>query len=306
MSAASEAPKAALAETDIDVTPVGGPLGAVVSGVDLAAGLDDRTTAAIRKAWLDHLVLVFHDQSLTQQGLIDFGARFGVLHRTAGLAYGGKPPGTPPEIEIISNQPEDAVPDGARPSDEAVWHTDMSMFEKPASASILYAMDVPSEHGITRFANLYMALETLPPDLLEAVRGRRSIHDAAYTAMHEVRAGYTPPADASQSPGARHPIIRTHPETGRDALFLGRKGYGYIEGYSVEESDRLLARIWAHMTKPEFVYAHSWRNGDVVMWDNRCTTHMRDVFDKSIRRRLIRVSVEGEVPFHAATPQSVH
>jgi len=286
---------------EIEITPTGGPLGAVVAGLDVSAGLDGSQVDAIRQAWLDHIVLIFRGQDLTQRDLIAFGQNFGTLHRTEGLAYGGKPDGTPPEIEIISNQPEDSVPEGARPSDEAVWHTDMSMFERPASASVLYAVEVPLEHGITRFANLYSALETLPVDLLEAVRGRRSIHDAAYTAMHEVRAGYEPPEEASKSPGWRHPVIRTHPETGREALFLGRMGYGYIEGYSVEESDRLLARLWTHMTKPEFVYGHSWRIGDVVMWDNRCCTHMRDAFDKSIRRRLLRVSVEGEVPYYAPT-----
>ena len=290
---------------EIEITPTGGALGAVVAGVDLSAGLDGAQVDAVRRAWLEHIVLVFRDQYLAQQDLINFGQKFGILHQTAGLAYGGKPEGTPPEIEIISNQPEDSVPEDARASDEAIWHTDMSMFERPASASVLYAVDVPSDQGVTRFANLYLALETLPGDLLEAVRGRRSIHDAAYTAMHEVRAGYEPPADASKSPGWRHPIVRTHPETGRDALFLGRKGYGHIEGYSVEVSDRLLARLWAHMTKPEFVYGHSWRNGDVVMWDNRCCTHMRDAFDKSIRRRLLRVSVEGEVPYHASTAPAV-
>ena len=171
------------------------------------------------------------------------------------------------------------MPEGARPSDEATWHTDMLMFEIPAAASIAYAAEVPAGTGRIRFANLYRAYETLPDDLERAVRGRRSIHDAAYTAMGEVRGGYAAVDDRSRGPGARHPVLRRHPQTGRTALYLGRKGYGYIEGYGVAESDRVLDALWRHMTRPEFVWTHEWRNGDVVMWDNRCCTHMRTAFD---------------------------
>ena len=172
----------------------------------------------------------------------------------------------------------------------------MSMYEIPAAASIAYAVEVPAGTGLIRFTNLYRAFETLPDDLERAVHGRRSIHDAAYTAMGEIRGGYAPVDDRSRGPGARHPVLRRHPETGRTALYLGRRGYGYIEGYSVAESDRLLDALWRHMTCPELVWTHEWRNGDVVMWDNRCCAHMRTAFDPRLRRRLLRVTVEGDRP----------
>ena len=280
----------------VTVTPSGGPLGAEVAGLDLSVPTPAPVLDDVIASFHRHLVLLFRGQRLTADGLIAFGRQFGRLHATGGVAYGAKPAGTPPEIEILSNLPEDAVPEGARPADEATWHTDMSMYEIPAAASIAYAVEVPSGTGRIRFANLYRACETLPDKLERAVRGRRSIHDAAYTAMGEVRGGYAPVEDRSRGPGARHPVLRRHPETGRTALYLGRRGYGYIEGYSVGESDRLLDGLWRHMTRPEFVWTHEWRNGDVVMWDNRCCTHMRTAFDPRLRRRLLRVTVEGERP----------
>jgi taurine dioxygenase len=284
------------AQPGLAIRPTGSALGAEICGVDLAADLSDEMIGAIRDAWHEHLVLLFRGQTLDDERLIAFGRRFGELHRTEGLAYGGKPDGTAPEIEIISNQPEDGVPPGARPSDEATWHTDMSMFEKPASASILYAVDVPSGVGRTRFANLYQAWETLPAEIAGQVEEARSIHDFAYTAMGELRAGFESVTDKSKGPGAAHPIVRTHPGTGRKALYLGRNGYGYILGRKVEDSDRLLTELWVHMTRPEFVWHHDWRNGDVVMWDNRCCTHAREAFDSQIPRRLRRVTVLGEIP----------
>ena len=278
------------------IRPCAGALGAEVTGLDLGRGMPPCVLETLTRAWHRHIVLLFRDQKLSPSGLIAFGRQFGTLHATEGVAYGAKPAGTPAEIEIISNQPEDAVPEGARPSDEATWHTDMSMFEDPASASIAYAEDVPRGTGYIRFANLYRACETLPHDLASAVRGRRSIHDAAYTAMGEVRGGYSAITDRAKGPGARHPVLRRHPATGRVALFLGRMGYGYIEGYSAARSNRLLEDLWRHMTQPEFVWTHEWRNGDVVMWDNRCCAHMRTAFDPGLRRRLLRVTVVGERP----------
>ena len=278
------------------VTPVNGPLGAEISGIDLCRPLTDMEMEIVLKASQRYLVLVFRNQCLSDDKLILFGKQFGKLHRTEGLTYGGKPDGTAPEIEIISNQLEDCVPNDARPSDECTWHTDMSMFETPASFSILYAEDVPSGIGQTKFANLYSAYEMLPNELRKKIEGRRSIHDSAYTAMGEIRSGFSPVTDKSKSPGADHPIVRTHATTGRKALFLGRKGYGYVLGLSVLESDELLDELWNHMTESCFVWQHEWRNGDVVMWDNRCCTHSRSAFDPSIRRRLRRVTVVGERP----------
>ena len=280
----------------VTVLPSGAALGAEVCGVDLANPLAPMVLAQIKAAALRHIVLLFRDQHLNDGDLIAFGRRFGPLHRTQGLAYGAKPGGVAPEIELISNQAEDGAPPSARPSDECTWHTDMSMFERPASMSILYAQEVPAGVGQTRFTNLYRAYETLPEDLRQRCEGSSSIHDFAYTAMGELRAGFEPVTDKSKGPGARHPIVRTHAETGRRALFLGRMGYGYVPGLSVEDSDRLLDALWAHMVRPEHIWSHEWRNGDLVMWDNRCCAHSRAAFDPYLRRRLRRVTVIGERP----------
>ena len=280
----------------LSVAPTVGALGAEVRGVDLARPCAPDDLAEIIAAWHRYIVLLFRDQRLADDDLIAFGRRIGPLHCTEGLTYGSKPDGTPAEIEIVSNQLEDGVTADGRPSDECTWHTDMSMFDRPASASILYAEDVPSGVGQTRFTNLYRAYETLPEDLRRRIEGRRSIHDFAYTAMGEIRAGFEPVTDKSKGPGAHHPIVRTHGETGRRALFLGRQGYGYVLGLPVDESDRLLDELWAHMTLPEFVWEHDWRNGDVIMWDNRCCAHGRAAFDPGLRRRLRRVTVIGEIP----------
>ena len=283
-------------DTSISVTPSGEALGAEVNGVDLASPHEPGVLMAIKAAWRRHVVLLFRDQHLTDDELITFGRQFGPLHQTEGLAHGDKPVGTALEIEIVSNQLEDGVPDGASDSGECTWHTDMSMFDRPASASILYAEDVPSGIGQTRFTNLYNAYESLPDSLRQQIDGRQTIHDFAYTAMGELRAGFEPVIDKSKGPGARHPIVRTHAETGRKALFLGRKGYGYVLGLPVVASDRLLDELWSHMERPEFIWEHDWRNGDVVMWDNRCCAHSRASFDPGLRRRLRRVTVIGERP----------
>ena len=268
----------------VTVTPSGGPLGAEVAGLDLGVPAPAPVLDEINAAFHRHLVLLFRGQAAHRGHADRLRPAVRPAARDRGVAYGAKPEGTPPEIEILSNLPEDAVPEGARPADEATWHTDMSMYEVPAAASIAYAVEVPAGTGLIRFTNLYRAFETLPDELERAVRGRRSLHDAAYTAMGEVRGGYAPVEDRSCGPGARHPVLRRHPETGRTALYLGRRGYGYIEGYGIAESDRLLDALWRHMTRPELVWTHEWRNGDVVMWDNRCCAHMRTAFDPRLRR----------------------
>ncbi len=282
--------------TALQVVPLDAPLGADIRGVDISRPLDAQTADAIRKAWLDHIVLRFRGQALDPSSLIAFGRLFGELHASKGVTYGSKPSDIPPEVELITTLPEDGLPPGNRAADENVWHTDMSFYDMPASASLLYAQIVPRSGGNTWFTNLYRAFDTLPEDLRQAIDGRRSIHDAAYTAMHEIRAGYAPVTDKSQGPGARHPIVRTHPETGRQALYLGRAGYGYIEGYDVAQSDRLLERLWAHMTRPDFVWEQTWQAGDLIMWDNRACAHGRTAVAPEIRRRLIRVTVKGEKP----------
>lgn len=282
-----------------EVVPTGGALGAEVRGVDLSKPLPPEVSDAIVQAWLDHLVLLVRGQTLTDQQIIAYGRQFGEPHTAEGMEYGGKPGELPPEIELISNIVRDGKPIGALGAGEAIWHTDMSMFDLPATATMLYAEIVPPEGGDTMFTNNVRAWETLPADLRRAVEGRLSIHDIAYKADGELRAGQKEVTDKSKGPGARHPVVRTNPDTGRNALYLGRKGYGYIYGYSVEESDRLLDALWTHIAKPEFIWAHKWKQGDVLIWDNRSVTHARGSFDPSQQRLMRRITIKGERPFYA-------
>lgn len=283
-------------ESTIEVIPTGAALGAEVRGVDLSRPLSDREFADIKKAWHENLVLLFRGQTLSDHDIVRFARRFGELHTAAGNEYGGKPKDLLPEIELISNIVKDGKPIGALGAGEATWHSDMSMFDIPASATMLYAEEVPPTGGNTRFTNLYRAYETLPEDTRNSVEGRKSIHDIAYLASGGVRPGFEAVTDKSKGPGARHPVVRTHGETGRRALYLGRQGNGYILGYEEAESDRLLDTLWSHMTRPEFIWTHKWRVGDMLMWDNRCVAHSRTAIDPSSRRLLRRVTVMGERP----------
>lgn len=275
----------------LEVIPSGKALGADIRGIDISNGIPDDVFQKILHAWYDHLVLRFRGQNITDRQLVEFALRFGNLHHAAGAEYGGKPEELHEAVELISNIVKDGKPIGALGAGEATWHTDMSMYETPASATLLYGDEIPPSGGNTRFTNLCQAYDTLPEELRELVEGRRSIHDAAYLATGGVRPGYDAVVDRSQGPGARHPIVRTHPHSKRKALYLGRKGYGYVEGLSVEESDRVLDRLWAHMTQPELIWEQEWRRGDLIVWDNRCVAHARGAFDPAARRMLRRVTV---------------
>ena len=283
-------------ENSIQVLPNDCPMGAEVEGVDLSQPLPPAVIEKIKSAWLEHIVLVFRNQSLTDAQLVRFGQYFGELHRVK-YEDRERPPGVPMEIELISNIIVDGEPIGLLGNSEVAWHTDMSMFEEPASATILYGEEVTSSEGGTRFANLYKAYEELGDDIKSRIKDKRSIHDSAYMADGVVRAGYERITDKSRGPGARHPIVRTHPETGKQALYLGREGYGYILGLPVDESDALLDALWQHMVQPRYVWEHRWERGDVVMWDNRCTTHSRGKMESGRPRLLRRVTVKGTSPY---------
>jgi taurine dioxygenase len=288
----------------IEIVPLTQSLGAEVRNIDLARELNEEQLRVVRQAWLDHLVLVFRTQHLSDDDLVRYSRHFGDLDRApqneaANLLGGAYVPDLP-EVTVISNIVVDGVPIGALGAGESEWHTDMSYNPAPPSASLLYALEVPDQGGETGFTNMYLAYDTLPADLRAVIAGRTALHDATYTSAGGLRKGYEPISDVTKTPGARHPLVRTHPETGRRALFLGRRRNGYVEGLSVEESDRLLDALWAHATQQRFVYVHHWRVGDLVMWDNRCTMHRRNSFDEKARRLMHRTQVKGDVPRFAA------
>ena len=281
------------AERSVHAIPSGGALGAEVDSVDLKA-ITEREFAAIHQAWLDHLVLLFRGQRLTDDDLIAFSRRFGRLDWAPVQETGRRFVEGHPEIYVVSNVIENGVPIGSLGAGEAVWHTDMSYLESPPKASMLYALEVPPAGGNTYFCNMYAAYEGLPEALKLRIAGLSVKHDATYNSGGYVRQGVRAVDDPLTSPGVYHPLVCTHPETGRRALYLGRRRNAYIAGLALAESDALLDELWSYATRREITWHNQWRVGDLVLWDNRCTMHRRDPFDPESRRVLHRTQIQGE------------
>ncbi len=277
----------------IEVIPVSDALGAEIRGVDLA-NVDAAALATIREAWLKHIVLLFRDQDLTDDQLADFSRHFGALDLAPPMETSQGP--THPEILVISNVKVEGKAIGTLGDGEAIWHSDMNYMEEPPTGSLLYSLEIPPAGGDTGFSNMYTALETLPADLRRRIEGLSIKHDSSTNSGGYLRQGSKPVTDVRDCPGAVHPMVVTHPETGRKALFVGRRRYAYIMGLPLEESEKLLDEVWAHATKPEFAWHHQWRVGDVLMWDNRCAMHRRDAFDPAARRVMHRTQIKGSKP----------
>lgn len=278
------------------VRRLGAALAAEVQCGDLRT-ISDETFNQLHRAWLDNLVLLIRGQDFSDPlDLLAFGRRFGPLERAPDVARGQKP--KEPhllDLAIISNIKENNVPIGGLGDGEAVWHTDSSFFEVPPSASILHSIEIPPAGGNTGFANMYVAYDTMPVSLLERVLGLKIKNDVAHTTAGAIRQGYEKATDIRTSPGPSHPIVRTHPETGYNAMYLGRRPYSYIPGLPLEQSESLLDELWAHATQQRFTWVHEWQVGDVIIWDNRCVMHRRDSFDPSSRRLMYRTCVQGSV-----------
>jgi len=290
----------------VEVVPTEAALGAEVRCGDVRK-LDDAAVAAVRQAWLAHLVIVIRGQRLSDADLVAFGRRFGEFQYSTPLpsplasegkvAQGGRDK-RHPEITVVSNVVEGGVARGGLGDGELVWHSDMSSYEAPPNQTILYSIEVPSGIGRTGFNNMYLALDALPPALRARVDGLMLKHDATIDAAGYLRERFKDAAaDVRVSPGAVHPLVRTHPETGRNCLFLGRRSKAYVAGMTVAESDALLDALFEHAAQPQFAWHHDWKNGDVLMWDNRCVMHRRDPFDPAVRRTLHRVVIKGTRPF---------
>jgi alpha-ketoglutarate-dependent taurine dioxygenase len=291
----------------IAVRPTGAALGADIEGVDLARDLKPATLAAIKQAWSDHLVLRFRGQRLGDDDLMRFSRHFGALDLAPVIAAArtktvdGREVDSVEEgprwVSVISNIIEGGKAIGALGAYESIWHTDMSYNPEPPSASALYSLEVPESGGDTGFANMYRAYDELPEALCRRIEGRRCRHDSSRNSAGELRRGMTEVTDPREAPGASHPIIRTHPVTGKKALFLGRRRNAYIEGLPLKESERLLDELWAQATRPELTWYQEWRKGDLVLWDNRCVLHRRDAFDPNARRLMHRTQIKGDRPF---------
>lgn len=281
---------------DFDIRPLSDALGAEVLGLDLTEPLSADDFARLHRAHLEHHVLVFRDQRITPAQQVAFSARWGplqrhVLHQFALPAQ--------PEVLIVSNIVESGQPIGL--GDAGVfWHSDLSYKDKPSLGSFLHAQELPAEGGDTLFANQHLAWDELPTELARAVQGRRAEH--SYLKVYgelQRRSPWRPdlsPAQVAAVPPVSQPIVRTHPETSRQALFVSEHFTTRVVGLPDDESEALLQALYAHSTQSRYVYRHRWLPGDMVFWDNRSVLHLAAGCPPDQRRRLYRTTIEGDAP----------
>jgi taurine dioxygenase len=254
-------------------------IGADIMGVDLSKPMNDEVFAKVLDTWHQSLVILFRDQHLTEDDQVRFGKRFGPPAVTHTKQYETQNPA----VMLISNVRENGRLIGALPDGEQ---------ERPAMASMLYSLEVPSKGRNTLFANAYRAYETLPNSIKQKIDGRKALnaydYDNASTRRGtKLREGV---------PSCWHPIVRTHPATGKKALYVNRLMTIQIEGMSQPESDELLNVLFHHQERREFIYEHVWRTHDLLLWDNRCALHARTDFSADERRLLRRLTILGEKP----------
>lgn len=277
----------------IEVVPLAGALGAEIHGVDLAEPLDDATFGEIHQAFLDHLVIFFRNQRLTPEQHKAFGRRFGSLN----IHPHYEPLADHPEILRVLKEPD------ATQNIGGAWHSDMSFLAEPPLGSILYALEVPPRGGGTMFANQYLAYEMLSDGLKSMLRELKAVHrDAVYstpdnkTERNASRSTQLKSADRGETIN-RHPVVRTHPETGRPSLFVNPPFVRAFEGLSEAESAPILQFLFTHMVKPEFTCRFRWDVGSVAFWDNRCVQHYALNDYQGYRREMYRVTVNGDRPY---------
>ena len=280
-----------------EVRPFDAPVGAEIVGLDISRPINDADFARIHRAHLDHHVLVFRDQDVSPADHVAFSRRFGrleihVLHQFQLKGY--------PEILIVSNiRGENGEPIGL--GDAGVyWHSDISYKSEPSLGSLLHAQELPSEGGDTLFADQHLAWEALSPELKARILPLKAEH--SYLAKYEELRAKNPwrpklsQEQIDQVKPAVQPVVRTHPETGRKALFVSEHFTTRIVGLPEDESDALLAELFAHSAKPEFVYRHRWQPHDLVFWDNRSLMHLAAGTPDHLRRKLYRTTVKGDRP----------
>jgi taurine dioxygenase len=282
-------------KTKFEVVPLTKHIGAELRCIDLREKPDDDTIAAIYQAWLDHLVIIFPEQKLSQEDLIRVTGYFGEigdLHRPPKY----RPPGQArllPGIMLISNIRENGEPIGALPDGEMMFHHDMIHSEVPSKATLLHSVEIPSAGGNTLFASGYAAYDTLDRSIRDKLEGRKALHHYNY--------GSTQKGDGKGTEAfaeCEHPVFRTHEDTKKKAVYVNRLMTVKVVDMPEDESDCLLKAVYDHSEKKEFVYEHVWRLGDLLLWDNRCSSHARTDFPSTQRRLMLRTTVKGTVrPF---------
>ena len=283
----------------LEAIPTAHLLGADIVGADLSRPLSANDFGTIYQAWMRHLVVRFRGQSLTDDQLLAFSRNFGPLDRNPrhAKAEHRQAEDSSDYVNVISNVMENGKAIGGLGHYEAKWHSDMSYNPVPAMASALYALEVPTSGGDTSFANMYTALETLDETTRARVAGLTCVHDSSLNSVGQLRVGFEDVTDPRKTPGAVHPLVRTHPVTGRRCLFLGRRRNAYIPGLDLAESEAMLDLLWAHATAPAHAWTQQWRVGDLILWDNRAALHRRADFAGTARRVMHRTQIGGDRPF---------
>lgn len=276
----------------IQINPITPRFVAEISNVDVRA-LPDGDFARLYRTWLEFGVVRLRDQPLNEQELQAFSARFGTLEEM--------PLGRMPEeqrrkisnryVTQLSNILRDGKPIGGLGNSEAAWHSDMTYVDNPPPASVLLGVEIPEEGGDTWFADQAAALVALPESLRRRIADLTIKHDAAHTSVGSLRPGFEPFDDPRQAPGAIHPIIRTHDETGTQVLYLGRREWACIPGLTLADSEALLDELWGYAALEENVWCQKWRPNDLIIWDNRRVLHRRDGFAADARRLMKRCQV---------------
>lgn len=270
--------------------------GAAITGLDLSRPLSPDLRETILAAFCKHHILVFRDQELSKEQQLRFTEQFGEIedhvarHSVAGERYG--------LVHMVTNVGEDGRPTTKLTQvGNYLWHTDKSYHAVPSLMTVLHARELPPEGGDTQFANMAMAYDALPEATKQRIAGMRVIHSWAASRK---RAGAPPPSEIemTERPPVDHPLVRTHPETGAKTLYIGNHA-SHILGMPDAEGDALLQELLEHATQPQFIYTHHWRDGDLVMWDNRCLLHraLANYAMATHRRVLHRTVVTGTVPF---------
>ena len=281
--------------SSITVTRLTSALGAEISGVDLGRQLGNDTFAAVHQALLDHCVIFFRDQEMTPEQQIAFAGRFGPIsiHPYAASIEGY------PEVMRVFKERDDKVNFGGG------WHSDMTFLEKPPLGSVLYAKEVPPQGGDTMFANQYAAYDALSPGMKRTLDSLHAVHSAnaqygvdgmSEANRHNDQRSMKPRTSADAKAETIHPVVRTHPETGRKALYVNIGFTQRFDGWTKDESRPLLRWLYEHCARPEFTCRFSWRKNSVAFWDNRCTQHYALNDYHGYRREMHRVTVEGDRP----------
>ena len=276
----------------MDIVPLTSIIAAEVRGINLAKPLDDETIVTLRRSLVDNLVLLFRDQDLSEAQQVRAACYFGTPMEIRQNDNLRRRSDADPRVMLISNIVEDGQLIGTLPGGELQFHSDSAFDEHPLMATVLYSEILPSRGGETKFANMYAVLEALEPEVRQKLEGRGGVN--VFDFVTQVK---TENLDRANSVHYTHPAIRTHPETGRKALYVNRLMTEEITGLAAEESRALLDYLFAMTERDEFHYTHEWLPGDLLIWDNRGAQHARTDYPLEEHRLLRRVGIQGDKPF---------